>query len=204
MVHTIRGTIMKILPLLAALFLAASSMVLLSDTPASAYSLFGSNCRFDPANDDDGLGIGFSSTNFNQSRRDSTEYAAGRWNSGTTPQFTLVSYGSSTRDVRVEFAYLGAGGTVAQTTVWCGSGHYSADPLLEWNLDVTQPTSDKQIVTGEHELGHAYGLDHNNTYSCNGSTAGIMYAPSAAIVDACGWTWPTPDDFAGQVDAHNG
>ncbi len=193
----------------AALLLAGIACTVLAQVvipSAGAYVLSGSGCRFDPANDDDGLGIGFSSTNYSQARRDATVDAAGRWNWGTTPQFTLVSYGLSTRDVRVEFSYLGAEAGPAYTIQYChpGQGYYRADPVFIWNVDVWQYNYNERVVTAEHELGHTYGLAHNQNYSCDGWWAGIMFAPSAQKVTQCNWTWPTPDDFAGQVDAHNG
>lgn len=183
--------------------IAASQVI----TPsASGYVLQGSTCRYDPVNDDDGLGIGFSSTNYNQSRRDSTVDAAGRWNAAVAPQFTVVGYGSSTRDLRVTFARLGAGGVVAQVTTSCGtnSNYYTQDPLFQWNLDVAQPTVGLQTVTAIHELGHSYGLAHNQVGGCDLKTAGLMFTPSAQKSQECNWVYPTIDDINGQVDAHNG
>ncbi len=171
---------------------------------AHAYSVAGGGCRFDPDNDDDGLGVAFDSTNFDQSRRDATEFAAGRWNTMTTPQFTLVSYGCSTRDVRVDFAYYGSSQDSAYTLRWCSSGpnRYSQDPVIVWNLDRWISSSDDAIGIGIHERGHAYGLDHNQNVLCSGSVAGLMYSPPSYKVDNCGWVWPTADHAAGQADAH--
>src|SRR3546814_2874064 len=45
-----------------------------------AHVALGAGCRFDPSNDNDGLGIGYSSTNLNAARRDSTSASAGLWN----------------------------------------------------------------------------------------------------------------------------
>lgn len=189
---------------LAAL-VAGTSVAIVPDV-ASAYSLYGNNCRYDPKNDDDGLGIGFNSTNFNQARRDATEDGAARWNAKVTPQFTIVSYGSSTRDLRVDFSRLGAGGPVAQTTVWCGTSYYTQDPRFEWNLDFTHPspTFRRNSITAIHEIGHSYGLDHNFTSGCDTKTAGLMFTPSSSKYDECGWIDPTTDDVNGQIDAHNG
>lgn len=176
--------------------------------PSLAYNLAGPGCRYDPANDSDGLGIGFNSTNFNLSRRNSTEDAAARWNARVAPQFTLVSYGSSTRDLRVDFSFLGAGGPAAEVILWChpANNHYSQDPRFNWNLDYTHPapTDTLQTVTAIHELGHSYGLDHNQTAGCNSNTAGLMFAPSSVKYNACSWLLPSNDDVLGQIDAHNG
>src|SRR3546814_15095047 len=76
-----------------------------------AHVALGAGCRFDPSNDNDGLGIGYSSTNLNAARRDSTSASAGHWNrkldlynvNGVDPDLTIVSYSSSTREIRVEF-----------------------------------------------------------------------------------------------------
>src|SRR3546814_3902739 len=117
----------------------------LTDTRFPYTTLFrsGAGCRFDPSNDNDGLGIGYSSTNLNAARRDSTSASAGLWNrkldlynvNGVDPDLTIVSYSSSTRDIRVEFRNNLPANIGAQTTNWCsaGSNHYSQDPLFEWN-----------------------------------------------------------------------
>jgi hypothetical protein len=197
---------------LAALVAAGSFAT--STQEAGAYSLLGTGCRYDPANDNDGLGIGFSSTNFHQGMRDATEDAAARWNAkaGTPAQFTIVSYSSSTRDLRVEFAYLGSGsGTPATLYYNCGSSHYTQDPRFEWNRSFTYPSSpggyslgQRRSVTGIHEIGHSYGMDHNQTSGCNTETAGLMFAPSRDKLESCGWKDPSNDDRDGAVDAHNG
>lgn len=184
--------------------LVAAAGVGTQTEPASSYVVTGGGCRFDPANDNDGLGIGFNSTNFNTLRRNATEDSAARWNGSMTPQFTLVDYGSSTRDVRVEFGFLGAGGGVATTTRWCGSNNYTQDPLITWNLSVSLGSDVFHYSEAAgHEFGHTYGLEHNNTEGCDGNTAGIMYWTTAKY-GQCGWIGPTTDDAKGATDAHNG
>src|SRR3546814_18987236 len=77
-----------------------------------AHVALGAGCRFDPSNDNDGLGIGYSSTNLNAARRDSTSASAGLWNrkldlykvNGVDPDLNIVSYSSPTRNIRVEFS----------------------------------------------------------------------------------------------------
>lgn len=191
------------------LVLALSLFSLIAAMPwssASAYNIFGWGCRYDPSNDDDGLGIAFSSTNLNLPRQAATTAAAGAWNGYTTPQFTIVSYGSSTRDLKVHFTYQGTNGPSAVTHLPCNYwyGYYESDPTLEWNLDITWYNYDELRISALHELGHSYGVDHNNDTSCFTSLAGLMYYSSVAKYYYCGWNYPTTDDVNGQVDAHNG
>ena len=196
----------------ASVLLATSAVV--AGGSAEAYVVSGGGCRFDPSNDNDGLGIGFTSTNFNQGMRDATEDGAARWNnSGGPATFTIVSYGSSTRDVRVVFSNLGASGAAASITRWCSSSanHYSQDPRFNWNLDFKYPSSGnghslfrQRSVTAIHELGHGYGLSHNQGSGCDTSSRGLMFAPSRDKLESCGWINPTSDDTKGAADAHDG
>jgi hypothetical protein len=184
---------------------AAVLGIIAQAAPSQAYVINGPNCRYDPKNDDDGLGIGFSSTNQRADQKGSTEDAAARWNAKMAPQFTLVAYGSSTRDLRVEFANLPVG-TYAVTTTWCGSGHYSQDPLFTWNTNSAfyANTGPHRTSIGIHEIGHSYGVAHNGMGGCNGANAGLMFPDPVGKNDACGWIDPTTDDVNGAVDAHNG
>lgn len=179
--------------------------VVANAAPSQAYSIAGPNCRYDPSNDDDGLGIGFSSTNQRADQKGSTEDAAARWNAKMVPKFTLVSYGSSTRDLRVEFGALPVG-THATTMRWCGSGNYSQDPLFTWNINngFYPNTGPHRTAIAVHEIGHSYGVEHKGTIGCDGGTAGLMFSNSVAKNDACGWIDPTTDDVNGAIDAHNG
>lgn len=169
-------------------------------------------CRFDPKNDDDGLGIGYNSTNLLAAMRDNTTSSSQLWNSqmnfleGGGPQFTIVSYGSSTRDVRVEFSTSLPSNVGAQTTRWCGSDHYSQDPLFTWNRSATyySRTTAHYRAIATHELGHTYGLDHNNTAGCDEFNAGLMYTDAVGKNDSCGWTAPTEDDTDGAYIHHYG
>jgi hypothetical protein len=173
-------------------------------TSASAWVDLGAGCRYDPVNDDDGLGIGFGS-NQNANMTSMTQDAAARWNSRMVPQFTVVSYGSSTRDLKVNFSttlpyYVGA-----QTTSWCGSDHYTQDPDFVWNKSQGYYTGTNQrwSAIATHEIGHSYGLSHNNTVACNVSAAGLMYDDAVAKTDSCGWWGPTTDDATGATYTHN-
>lgn len=78
-----RGTALARSPLIRlvvlGVFFGGLGVGILGPERSRAYVLFGSTCRYDPANDDDGLGIGFSPTNYNQYRYDSTGTAAYRW-----------------------------------------------------------------------------------------------------------------------------
>src|SRR3546814_20118481 len=65
-----------------------------------AHVALGAGCRFDPSNDNDGLGIGYSSTNLNTTRPDSTSASAGLRirkpelynDNGIAPELTKVYY----------------------------------------------------------------------------------------------------------------
>lgn len=172
-----------------------------------AYTLFGTGCRYDPGNDDDGLGIGIRTDDPQYSAAGATafENAAYGWNQVVTPQFTMVGYGGSTRDLRAEFADLGAN-TGGLTSIWCGSSWYSQDPLTEFGTNATYYTANlgRRTAVLEHEEGHSYGLNHNDTTGCDTKTAGVMFYAQPSKYDECGWNVPTTDDVNGQIDAHNG
>ena len=174
---------------------------------ASAYSTDTPNCRFDPANDDDGLGVGIltSDSMYDLNQAFSTTSGANAWNTNMVPQFTSVSYSSSTRDVRVEWENLGAN-VSGRTTTWCGVSYYSADPLFEWGANATYYATsiNRRKAIAIHELGHAYGLNHNNTTGCYPTIAGLMYTDPVSKTNLCGWIYPTTDDVNGAIDAHNG
>ena len=190
---------------LPALVIAVVTVVGIGATgaPASAWLAHGHGCRFDPRSDDDGLGIGFGG-NQDAGMASMTQDAAARWNARMSPQFTLVAYGSSTRDVRVDFTWSLPGNVGAQTTTWCGSDHYTQDPAVLWNRAETYyaGTNQRWSAIATHELGHAYGLDHNATSGCNGSVAGLMYSDAVAKTNLCGWWGPTADDAAGAQHHH--
>lgn len=146
--------------------------------------------------------------------RSSTEDAAARWNvsTGAPAQFTLVSYWSTQRDLRVTFSLYGATNAFpAWTTLWCGNDHYTRDPRFDWARDFVYPDSTtgwavetQRTATAVHEIGHTYGLDHNMTPGCDPATAGLMFAPSRIKLDFCSWFNPTSDDVNGASDAHDG
>ncbi|MGQ0846701.1 MAG: hypothetical protein ACT4QF_21480 [Sporichthyaceae bacterium] len=189
--------------------MSAAAGVLCVPAAAEAYVLKGGGCRFDPDNDNDGLGISFktSGSAYNATERLRTEYAASDWNNKMTPSFTIVSYASTKQDLYVDWVSLGAR-TYADMTTWCDSGdnHYSQDPRFRWNTTATSypKTQARQVGVAVHELGHAYGLAHNDTGGCNQTVgnAGLMHSDPVGKYDLCGWANPTDDDAAGATDAH--
>lgn len=189
-----------------AVLVAITATSLLTAPSVDAYNLFGRGCRYDPANDDDGLGIGFDTRGslYDSGEKLSIEHAASAWNDAMTPQFTVVSYGSSRRDLRVQWANLGrnVGGSL---TRWCGSSHYRRDPLFKWgaNADYYNTTSGRRIAIAIHEIGHSYGVNHNNTRGC-GSRASLMHSDAVGKYNECGWSEPQSDTIDGATAAHNG
>jgi hypothetical protein len=183
--------------------MAVISLLSLS-TPASAWVDLGPGCRYDPVNDDDGLGIGFGS-NQNASMVSMTQDAAARWNYSMVPQFNVVSYGSSMRDLKVNFSTTLPYWVGAQTTSFCGGDHYTQDPDFLWNKSQGYYTGTNQrwSAIATHEIGHSYGLYHNNTVGCNTTTAGLMHENAVAKTDSCGWWGPTADDATGATYTHN-
>lgn len=175
--------------------------------PSDAYVFLGPGCRYDPKNDDDGLGIGFKTTDslYNTAQRNSTEYAASEWNSKVSMQFTVVGFNSAARDLKVEWSNLGpnTGGSLSYS---CNpsAGHYNSDPIFYWGANQTYYTStqNRRKAVAVHEEGHSYGLDHNNNGSCDYKVAGLMYTDAVGKYDDCGWFGPTTDDANGAVDAH--
>jgi hypothetical protein len=189
---------------------AVAAGVLCVPTAANAYVMFGKGCRFDPDNDNDGLGIAFNtgSGSYNATERQRTEWAAADWNNKMTPTFTIVSpYSSNKRDVGVDWAALGTN-VGASMTKPCGSDHYTQDPIFKWSTNATyySKTQGQQVAVAVHEFGHAYGLNHNQTGGCNQTVgnAGLMYSDAVGKHNSCGWANPTDDDAAGATRAHNG
>jgi hypothetical protein len=175
---------------------------------ADAYVLLGHGCRYDPSNDDDGLGIGFNTAaaGYNSDENLRTQFAASDWNARMVPQFTIVSYGASTRDLAVTWAPLGTN-VGAQTSIPCGIDHWTADPVMTWSTNATYylpKTANNQTAIAVHEIGHSFGLAHNNNTSCTGSIAGLMYTDAVAKYNTCHWITPTTDDVTGATHAHNG
>lgn len=190
-------------------FLAVVALVAALTIPAataSAYVLYGQGCRYDPVNDNDGLGIGFDTGGslYDSTERLSIEYAASDWNSAMTPQFTVVSYGSSTRDLRVQWSNLGVN-TGGSLTRWCGSDHYTQVPRFQWGANATyySTSEGRRQAIAIHEIGHSYGVAHDTTTGC-GSGANLMYSDAVGKYDLCGWGAPRTDTVNGATAAHNG
>jgi len=176
-------------------------------TIASVYTLYGQGCRYDPANDNDGLGIGFDTGGslYDATERLSIEFAASDWNNAMAPQFTIVSYSSSKRDLRVQWANLGSS-TGGSLTRWCGSDHYTQDPRFRWGANATyySSTEGRRQAIAIHEIGHSYGVTHTTTPGCTDSSDTLMHSDPVGKYDLCGWGAPRPDTVSGATAAHNG
>lgn len=192
----------------------AASMILsftLPVTGADAYSVNGQGCRFDPGNDDDGLGVGIWDTT--PAKTDSTRIAQGYWNRKLDsfgvvgPDFTNVSYGSNQRDVRVISTSNLPSNEGAHAYWWCGSSHYTEDPMWAWNNAATyyhMHNAKLREATASHEFGHMYGLAHNGTFGCDQNIAGIMWSDAVAKSNLCNWAGPSIDDADGASRVHVG
>lgn len=194
------------------LILPPAILVLLNAPPAAAWTRLGTGCRFDPDNDNDGLGVGISSTNSTAAKSYSTRVAQGYWNDkldtygSVDPDFTSVSYGSTQRDVRVEFSQTLPSNVGAVTNYWCGSTHYTQDPLFTWNNVATyydMHNARLREAVASHELGHTFGLDHNSYGGCDQNYAGLMYGDAVAKSDLCNWAGPSIDDADGASTVHS-
>lgn len=174
---------------------------------ASAATSKGVGCRYDPVNDDDGLGIGTNPVNFDYMLWTGLVGGATEWNVVMTPQFTLVDYNSPQRDVGLNFTHLLPVTTQAQIRSSCGSylfPWYLGDPQIDYNLDWNYKSSLQAQAVGVHELGHSYGLGHDQTSGCDGNNAGLMFSDAAGKFASCSWVKPQPNDYKSAANAHSG
>lgn len=190
---------------------AAALAATVPTEPADAYVVLGYGCRYNPGNYYDGLGVGYfwgflsAGTATEAIYLDQTSNAAARWNQMFGPHFTTVPYGASTMDLGVFVSWsLGPNGSIAKTWFDCGGSHYDYDPLIEWNANYVRPNV-YRLGTAIHEIGHSYGLEHNQYQTCDPNLSGMMFTPSSQKYDACGWTFPSSDDAkgAGSIKAGN-
>jgi len=190
--------------------LLVAALVLLSVTAAylpvsDAWTSIGTGCRYDPKNDDDGLGLGFNTGGslYDADERLKVEHAASSWNAAMVPNFTVVTWGSSKQDLKVTWANLGAsiGGRLSYT---CGSNHWTQDPTFSFGANATYyvASAGRRKAIAIHELGHSYGLHHNSTAGC-GAGAGLMASNAVGKYDLCLWSGPTADDVTGATTRHN-
>lgn len=173
---------------------------------AAAFELYGPGYRYDPANDNDGLGIAFCDMDDGDNLQTSTVDAAARWNEKMTPQFTVgMSCGASTQDVSIH-TFDGSDTLTGYTVTYPGSDHYVSDPKVYWNTtpyyDLNDGFDRRGVIL--HELGHSYGLDDTTQVGCDGNNTGIMYYAEPLKVEQCNWYYPTTDDYKGATVAHKG
>lgn len=192
--------------------LVSASVILFTElrhdtNTASAATSLGVGCRYDPVNDDDGLGIGTNPANFDNMLWTGLVNGATEWNVVMTPQFTLVDYSSPQRDVGLNFTHSLPATTQAQIRYTCGTYFtpwYSVDPQIDYNLDWGYKSSFQAQAVGVHELGHSFGLGHDQTPDCDGNNAGLMYSDAAGKFGACGWVKPQPNDYKSAANSHAG
>lgn len=126
--------------------------------------------------------------------------AVANWDATSTPlSFSRASsgpiYGISLRDSN----FGTDSGKVGVTYVNCSGGTFSGEIASYWNTYYTNTSKygaiNAKIAVITHEIGHALGLNHNNTGgACSGVP--IMYY-SMDFYFTCGWYKPRPDDING-------
>ena len=174
---------------------------------AGAYVLQREGCRYDPDIDDDGLGIGFQRDNdlYDEDEELAIQYAASAWNGAMDPQFTVVNHSSFDRDLAVRWANLGPN-VAGYLLTNCGSSRFRRDLVSIFSANATfyTPTMRHRKVIGIHEIGHSYGLNHNNAGGCDPTTASLMHRRTLDKYDLCGWHRPTQHSVDGATAAHGG
>ena len=126
--------------------------------------------------------------------------AQNAWDATSAPGYFTPTTGS---DPMVEFRDdFYAWGAWAQTLYTCTSGTWTGDEVeIQYNHRTTGglgQRDDRMIL--EHELGHAYGLNHSGL-TCAAPGPSVMVQGEGKF--ACGGTPPWAEDVNGVTDRYN-
>lgn len=133
--------------------------------------------------------------------------AAFAWNNAGA-RGTLSYDNNGGGDLRVDTEVHPDPGRYATTTWSCSSGIMNKPVYTKFNTGNSYMSGGtsrpERIAVAVHEIGHAFGVDHNNTVGCFGGNSGLMRGDAVAQYQLCAWTSPTADDIGGVNAVYGG
>ena len=143
-------------------------------------------CRFDPASISPIQWRFFSVASTTEG---TFRFAQAAWTNTSAPGYFEESSGSWDPEINVTDDALDRGDVVAQMNYKCVDGYFDGNEVeIQYNTDVFGTRGPRELtIHGEHELGHAYGLDH---------VLGCRLMVQGEFKYTCG-DMPTQDDING-------